>query len=89
MFKGGESENDTLASSAYQNIDEYCTESLDTGKCVSKIIETHNFHNNESGLAKDSSYISPYNRLKSNISMWEKAGAVLFSVIDAGYKIPF
>ena len=35
------------------------------------------------------SYISPYNRLKSNITKWGKAGAdqYILSVIDDGYKI--
>ena len=80
MFKGGESDNDTLVSSPYHNIGEYCTDSLQMGKCVSKTIETHNFHDKYPGLAVDSYYVSPYNRLKSNTSMLGKSRSSTFLV---------
>ena len=61
-----------------------------TGKCLGQST-TSEICDNGSVSSVDSSSISPYNRLKKNISCWKKAGAdqYILSVIDNGYKIPF
>ena len=87
----GLSENDTQVSSANHDVGKYCKESLQIGKCMSTAVGTQNIHDKGSELAENSSYISPYDRSKSRITKWKRAGAnrYMLSLIDEGYNIPF
>ena len=80
-----------IVSRTQQNIGENCKENLQIGKCINQAIGTIHFHDYRSEFAEDSSYISPNNRLKSNISKWEKAGTdqCILSLIDDSNKITF